>query len=438
MTTAVDVPNARPLSGVRTGGARAYGWMGVAAAAGIALLGLISGITMLMLAGLAVAGLLAVLLAPELALALFLVAGGIKKNPALSGFPVDLTFAAALLVLIAIGAKLLQERDLPRLPPATALFVALAALIAVSVMWTRNINVGMSKATTFQTLTAIAFFAPFFLLRTRSELIRAMLGVVAAGMFVALTAVSTGDPSQPLVAAGGNEIELGLYSAFGLVAAVGYLMLLGPSLLRLFWIVPGVVLGTTILGAGSRGAVAGSALALVFVAVSRAISSRRGRRIVLVALAAGIGVFVVAPNVAGLAAKKYENQLFSTNTQRVLGDRGYLYDTASTLALNHPLGVGAGGFDPDSDTLYPHNILLELASEEGLLGVALMTALIVAAWRARRRVQKGALSPEATLAGALLVLTLVEAFVSFDLNENRLMWFSLGLALAIPRLRPDL
>src|SRR5690348_9684623 len=109
MTTAVDVPYARPLSGGRTGGARAYGWMGVGAAAAIALLGMIGGITMLMLAGLALAGLLAVLLAPELALALFLVAGGIKKNPALSGFPVDLTLLAALLVLIAIGAKLLQE-----------------------------------------------------------------------------------------------------------------------------------------------------------------------------------------------------------------------------------------------------------------------------------------------------------------------------------------
>jgi len=201
--------------------------------------------------------------------------------------------------------------------------------------------------------------------------------------------------------------------------------------------VPAAILGSTILSAGSRGALAGGALALIFVAVTRALASPRGRGIALVATAAAVAIFVAAPNVAGLATAKYQNQLFSTNTQRVLGDRAYLYDQGRTLALDHPFGVGAGGFDPNSDTLYPHNILLELASEEGLLGVVLVAALVVAAWRTRARFRIGRLSPEATLTGALLVFTLTEAFVSFDLNENRLLWFALGLSLAIPRLQPD-
>ncbi len=437
MSTIGSVAYDRPLPSVRFPSSRALGWAVVATGAAMSVIGLVSGTIAFVLLGMFAAGTVAVILAPELALALFLVAGGIKGNPLVRGVPVDLTLAAALLIVVAVGVKALQGQRLPALPPATALFVGLAAFLGVSVLWTRNETVGMSKAVTFETLTAIAFFAPFFLLRTRTALVRMMLALVGAGLLVALTAVSTGQPSQPLVAAGGNEIELGLYSALGLVAAVGYLMLFGPPLLRLLWLVPAAILGSAILGAGSRGALSGAALALIFVAVSRALASSRGRGIALVAVAAAVAIFVAAPNIAGLAGAKYQNQLFSTNTQRVLGDRAYLYDQAQTLALNHPFGVGAGGFDPNSDTLYPHNIALELASEEGLLGVVLVAALVAAAWRARARFRTGPLSPEATLAGALLVFTLTEAFVSFDLNENRLLWFSLGLALAIPRLQPD-
>ena len=84
---------------------------------------------------------------------------------------------------------------------------------------------------------------------------------------------------------------------------------------------------------------------------------------------------------------------------------------------------------------YPHNLILEYGTEQGIPAVVLFV-FCVAAWLSllRTHVRR---TPEAAIVGALLILYGVEALVSFGPNESRPLWFALGLALALPHFRTD-
>jgi hypothetical protein len=304
-------------------------------------------------------------------------------------------------------------------------------------LWSPDPETGLSKALRFETLTVLAFLAPLFLVRSRRSLAHLMVAIVGFSVFMALTAVSTGDPLRPIEAAGGNEIQLGVYSAFGLIASLGYLVMRG-GVWRALWLVPGAFLASTLLVAGSRGALISGSLALLFVWARQLVASPRMRVIVLATAAATATVLALnGANLAGEAASEYEQSLFSTNAAQVVGSRQYLLQRAGELSVAHPEGLGAGGYEAETGVRYPHNIFLELAVEQGMIAVALFLALVVVAWRARRFAPGGTRTPEAIVTGGLIVLFLVEALFSFDINSNRLVFFALGLAVALPDLRVE-
>jgi O-antigen ligase len=116
-------------------------------------------------------------------------------------------------------------------------------------------------------------------------------------------------------------------------------------------------------------------------------------------------------------------------------ERTALADAAVETFDEHPLGAGTAGYTALTGYEWPHNIVLELASELGLLGVAafiaLVAGIVVAAVRAAR---SPTLRTEVIGAASLLLLPLTMAFASFDLNGNRILWFACGLALASTRL----
>jgi O-antigen ligase len=149
-----------------------------------------------------------------------------------------------------------------------------------------------------------------------------------------------------------------------------------------------------------------------------------------------LALAVTGPDLAGRASQKYRQDLFSTDRTAVLGQRLYLYRLGWQLARDHPMGLGSAGYPAVTEGLvYPHNIELELADEYGILALGLFAALVAGAWRARRRAAIGPHRLEALVAGALILVYLVDAQVSLSVNENKLLWFALGLALALPRLR---
>ncbi len=149
----------------------------------------------------------------------------------------------------------------------------------------------------------------------------------------------------------------------------------------------------------------------------------------LVALAAALGL-AFHLNLSGLS--------------RVLdgGDSGRsgIYSFTLAEAISNPEGIGWGGFPgiawrwgSQADRIYPHNILLELLVEGGVvafLGFGLV--FIFAMWRGTRSYLLSKDGLELATIG-IYIYALTNAQFSSDLVGNRMLWVSLGLVLALSR-----
>lgn len=406
----------------------------MAAGAAVAAAGFIGHSPALVVFGGALIAVIAAFLAPQLLLAVFLVAGGLKTAPFVSSVPGDLTIVTAVGLLVALLVRGLRSDGVPQFPAASVLAVGLASLVVLSVLWTPAPDLGLNKALRFGTLTMLAFFAPLVLVRTRADLRRLMMFVVGLSLVVGLTAVPGNAPNQPLTIAGGtSEIELALYATTGAVAAAGYLTLVGPTRWRFLWLIPAVYLTKLVIDAGSRGVLIGTAVALLTIGVRSVARSRVKVVPIAVMVAATVGAIVFASNLSGPAAAKYKG-LLGGNEAVVVGKRNFLIQDGIDLALAHPMGLGVSGYQYETQFEYPHNALVEVADEQGIIGLALLVALIVAAFRSSFRAREGPRSPEAILTGALLIVLFADAMVSQTFTQFRELWFAMGLALTVPRI----
>lgn len=412
-------------------------WSAFAAGFGIAAIGTVGDSPPLIVLGGVLVASLGAVLAPQLLLAIFLVAGGLKTSPALSGLPIDLTILTAGGVMVAVILRAMRPDGVRSFPPATVLGVGVAAIVVVSVLWAPDARLGLDKALRFETFTMIAFFAPLVLVRTRGDLKRLMIFLVLASLAIALTAVPGSDPTEPLTVAGGqSEIELALYSSSGLVAIVGYLMLVPGSRLRILWLLPAALLANTVIAAGSRGVLLGTILALLVIGAAAAIRARvKAVPIAIMAGAVAVIVLFGSQIVNPAAQQKYEGLLAGGDAPKTLGKRNFLVQDGVEIALEHPMGIGAGGYQVETGFAYPHNAFVEIAAEQGVIGLALLGALMIAAFRSILRAREGPLSPEAILAGGLLIVLVSDAMVSQTFTQFRELWFALGLALAVPWIR---
>lgn len=87
-----------------------------------------------------------------------------------------------------------------------------------------------------------------------------------------------------------------------------------------------------------------------------------------------------------------------------------MYKEAVTIFLQHPLlGVGFGGYSRLGSYLYPHNLVLEIAAELGLIGLFLWVLAII-------RALIGAMHN--TLVFILLLMTVIFSFATGDFGGN--------------------
>jgi O-antigen ligase len=108
------------------------------------------------------------------------------------------------------------------------------------------------------------------------------------------------------------------------------------------------------------------------------------------------------------------------------------------LFLGH--GTGAWGFDYSGEDRReaPHNIIMELLYEQGLVGVLLISLflwVIFVRWRrASKLVYFNGLDMGTFqivhITGLLFSYTLLQAMGSYDINENRFMFFCAGTVVA--------
>ena len=389
---------------------------------------------------------------PTLLFALFITVSKFKGDPRLASLiPFDLTVALALSVYVIILFRL-REHNWSVLPREMFLYIPFVFVMLVSVIYTPLPYAGIEKTARFVLLTGLAIIAPIFILSTPGSMSRFLRAIATIYFMLALESLSALGSTETLnderlIAAGGLTIELGVAAATAIIIII---FLILPNLQgrgtspHYYWKKAGLYCALTILilallGSGARSATLAASVCLLLNILfwfRRAISD--------------YFVLAVAVIISFFFVKLPENSfdylatLIHSDTSSLLNWRGHLMHRGIDLTVEYPLtGVGIGGFPyygngftPAPWFLYnwPHNVVLEISSEMGLVNALIACLLIFAAFKETARQLLDKAFEHKNLSRTVLGL-LILGFITFmntgDINDNRSMWLYMTLPFVI-------
>nr|WP_296063820.1 O-antigen ligase family protein [uncultured Actinoplanes sp.] len=260
---------------------------------------------------------------------------------------------------------------------------------------------------------------------------------LAAIVFALVALFITGPGEQGRYAAfGGGPNVFVRIQILGVISAVAVFLFTGRKLVLLP--VP-LFLLAAVLSGSRAGLLAGCA-----VGAAALVKLRRRLRAGPVIAAAGVlaaAVIVVANFAPPAFASLFRNRfLEQTVEQHYLSDRTDIWADAWRLFVEHPLaGTGLDGFygliGVNQNIEYPHNYVLGVAAEGGVIGIGLLLAAILL-WT--RTVRGGGALPRMTgLAVASAAFVALSSLFSGDYYDTRLFWLFAALAAAAAGARRD-
>lgn len=350
------------------------------------------------------------------------------ENP----FPVPERVVAALLLVTVLGpAVLAEQRWLPparRVPGKRALLAFLAVLL-LSTLWSRP-SPGLVDAAwdILIVLIALGLLAVALRVSPQSVVTSFAVAALAAGTLYALAGLAA--PAARVAAFGGGPNVFARITGLGILAAIflasreegrrrGYLLALIPLL----------VVATVL--SGSRGAMAGTLAGLIVLAMT--LRRRAWRRILLWALPAAPVVVVVYARFGAAVTDSIQTRIIRLTIQeRYTSGRTPLLSSAWEMFLDRPLaGWGLHGFEAlhgwGAGVAYPHNLVIQLAAETGLIGLSAFAVVLITSALALRRGRWR--NPPVAWALSAATLILVAAQFSGDYYDSRFGWAFLLIAL---------
>lgn len=385
------------------------------------------------------AAILALLIWPEVALALYVVVGDLKGDDRIAALlPVDLTLALGALLLAGIALNLLRHKRIVTIPAAYFLFIALVAVMTASLTYTPVFAAGLEKEGRFLTVTGIVIVAPFFLLGTLQQIARFFASFAIAAFAICARSLFALGGSERLVTPSNNTIGLG-HIACALILIFWFAVLPFFRFPQRFFVYPLVLVPiVALLGSGSRGPAIACAIVIL-----GSVVLRRSRVLDLVCAGAlGAAILPVA-RIPDSAAQYLGTLITSRSVGGLLSFRYDLLQYGWSLLQRHPiLGTGIQGFryySPNPELYkWPHNIFLEIACELGIPAALIACAIFAAAISEAIRQLRDAVSPGwalSQLAAALLVAGIVNATNTGDINSDRLTWLFLSLVFVVGGVR---
>lgn len=392
--------------------------------------------------------------AGEWLFALFLFAGYYKADPRFAFIQthIDITLLFLLLSFLAFLHHGLKNSFAQRIPSSftmvAALFLLLAACLLGGLLYTQNREYGFDKALRFIFLTGWAFFGAALLISDFLSLRRFSWAIITISTLMAIDALLSypGAGQVGFVTAfGSNYIALARIGGLGLLTTVVFLLPTErrPLVKLCLWIMAALQFWAT-LSAGARGPVLALILSflLIFVISVRGLPRLRIDRFAL-RLGVAAFFFVIVLAIVGqelFPTLMLRSQILVTEGGTSVATRLSLYQAAMELWAKSPIwGIGTGQFGRavlgEDIRLYPHNIILELGAENGVIGVLVFITMMGVAFAKGFICLNSGRGFAKTVAQYLLVVScfaLLNAMVSGDINDNRMLFALVGLIAVTP------
>jgi hypothetical protein len=335
-------------------------------------------------------------------------------------------------------------------------FLLLELLVAFSYLHTSSPEYGATLVLKFLTIGLFLFLVPLLLFRDERDLRHFALAMLAFAVPLALYRIFVTLTSS--VGATEDITQIGAGHLIGMTI----LLIVNYPVTEKQWLRRLVFLSFPLLTAGliasdARGP-AFACLALLGVSIFKG----QGGRFFSGTLAK-VGILVMVLGVVGFTVVKMTNtgnrrvsqkraeivQLLSGGTPTGgIAARLFGYSGAISGFVHKPLlGLGAGGSraylatyhgpfgltGADLELKYPHNVVLQVAAEQGIVGLAVLFAFLWSSYKTMRRlstVTDGRLS----CFQWIFLLDLFCMMVSGDLDNWRAVWLWCGVALAASRM----
>ena len=423
------------------------GFIGLAAGALAAVAGPVAGI----LVAVGTLGLLGSAYTPGLVFAAYLFVGFYKG--ALQAYsPIDLTILLALASAIQIVPLLFDRRERHMPIWGIALWTGLALLILGGAIYAPDQSLALNKVALWWALVFLAMIPAAIRVGSEERYVRQfVLAFFGMGALVVVAGVAALSPTERLVVLGENTIEVSRAALLVPLLGVAYVARQSSRPLLVMAVVLTPPAFVVALASGSRGPLIFLAL-LGVVAAIRSLARPSSVDWRLAGVAAGLAVAsivlisVAATQLPGESISRFgsfadfaqdEASGTASGTSADLSSaiRVSLSDLAITLFEEHPLlGVGTGGYEylsprylpPKEAEPYPHNALLQLAAEFGVVGVVVFAGLV--AFALTRRLPQ---CPSVRAVRVLYLFFLLNSLVSTDIYTDRATWGVLLLLLVI-------
>jgi O-antigen ligase len=325
-------------------------------------------------------------------------------------------------------------------------FLVFAAFVTLSYSYTSAPDYGGQKLTRFLLIGTLLFVSPFFVIFTEDDFRRFVRLFVGFSTVTAIQLISSLElRSQD------SENDITRIGAGWLMGMAILLILFYPlsrtrnrQRMLLFFLVPLFLAG--LMASAARGPLVAVSIAAL---IGMAVLLKEGQLRIITAIfllffiAVGIGgaYVVLSQTDRGKYAAKageLETLLSGGTTSGSGGKRIDFYRATMNAIPNQPLiGTGIGSWSSfyygNDQRNYPHNLLLEIAFEEGLIGLASFLVLLTLVGVATLRMLSASRSHFLVLALLVLYCLTVSLF-SGDLDDNRLLWLWMGVTLSICRL----
>lgn len=342
-------------------------------------------------------------------------------------FPVRFILVVPLAILVISWRCLLSQRGkLVRIGPVPALVLGLIAAHAASSLWAHP-DARLWEAVANDMLVLVLAYAASLAARTAPLATRnvfLMLFVGAAIVYVVASA-NTGATSGigRAIAFGGGPNVFGRVMVWGVIGAAA----LAVHRRRALWLVATPAMIVYAVLSASRGVL----VSAVVTALIMAWTQRRSlstRQLAAVTAVAPFVVWVVWTNeqVRFLAERRFAIEGI---VGPELGGRGRLWDASWRLFWDRPIfGHGIDSFYAktiaDTGFPYPHNLILEIGNDLGILGVLALAGIV---WVTVRTVVRQRSLMDATHWGmfAVAVFTFSCTMFSGDFFDSRFLWISL-------------